>query len=134
MLFLTLTLEKPVRTCHPVLWYEMSLSLHGNLQALCNEYPAGPRQASRYSIWWRLGPHLTPYMTASYSMKHLGKPFFIRHEEHAPDGRWTLELNSSVIELKLKLTPCCSGPHLSRELAAAQPVSSGVQSVCFAGE
>lgn len=58
-----------------------------------------------------------PKMTANCSMKQPGKA--LRHpadEQHAPDSRWTLELNSSVIELKLKLSPCCSGPHLFREL------------------
>lgn len=56
---------------------------------------------------------------------HLGEPFYLVHraqEKYAPDSRWTLELNSSVIELKLKLSPCCSGPHLFRVLAAARPV------------
>lgn len=135
-MFVTCAWEK-VLADHPVPWYRISLSLRGYLKVLCNEYPAGPRQAFRYSIWWRLGPHLVPKMSANCSMMHLGEPFYLVHraqENHAPDSRWTLELNSSVIELKLKLSPCCSGPHLFRVLAAARPVSLGVQRVCFAGE
>lgn len=117
---------KDVRTeyCKPgTVVHALALALEKSSSSVQQE----PRESSKslcYLIWWRSGSHLIPsthtpkkqqQKNTKYSMQYMGTAPHPAYEEHAPDGRWTLELNSSVIELKLKLTPCCSGPHLFRE-------------------
>lgn len=91
-------LSKRARAGNPVLWYRNSLSLHGLLQAVRDEYPAGPRRASLLDPV-PLGSTSRPRMTAKYSMKHLGKPFCTRRVRSMPltgDGRWnSIQLSSN---------------------------------------
>lgn len=82
--------------------------------------PRGSSKSLCYSIWWRSGPHLFPSThtikkgrEVQYAVPGKSPSSGIRGA--CPDARWTPQLNSSVIELKLELTPCCSGPHLFRE-------------------